>query len=146
MRTKSAANDESAVVAPPAQPPAPAATPRVNWSQLLRFLPVVLLIIGMAIIGHQSVNSRKWIDLGVEAMYMGAIALGVNILLGYTGLLSLGHAAFFVLGGYAGAIWAVELGMDPWLGFAFAFVVGLVTGILSTLIAMIGSVTLLLAL
>jgi branched-chain amino acid transport system permease protein len=129
VRTKSAVKDESVVMAPNAEAPAaPVATPRVDWRQLLRFLPVVLLIIGMAIIGHQSVNSRKWIDLGVEAMYMGAIALGVNILLGYTGLLSLGHAAFFVLGGYAGAIWAVELGMDPWLGFAFAFFIGLVTG------------------
>jgi ABC-type branched-subunit amino acid transport system ATPase component/ABC-type branched-subunit amino acid transport system permease subunit len=54
-------------------------------------------------------------------MYLAVAAAGVNILLGYTGLLSLGHAAFFVAGGYAGAILSPALGIPPWAGFMLAF-------------------------
>src|SRR2546423_2601554 len=101
---------------------------RFNRATLMRFVPLLFLVAFIVWFGETQKDNRLWINLGIEAMYIGAVALGVNILLGYTGLLSLGHAGFFVAGGYAGAIWAVELGMDPWLGFAFAFFVGLVTG------------------
>jgi ABC-type branched-subunit amino acid transport system ATPase component/ABC-type branched-subunit amino acid transport system permease subunit len=63
-------------------------------------------------------------------MYLGVAAVGVNILLGYTGLLSLGHAAFFVAGGYAGAILSPALGVPPWAGFALAFAGGALLGAL----------------
>lgn len=38
-----------------------------------------------------------------SAVALAIACLGVNLLLGYTGLVSLGHAAFFGVGGYAGA-------------------------------------------
>ncbi|MCU0576883.1 MAG: branched-chain amino acid ABC transporter permease, partial [Desulfobacterota bacterium] len=37
-------------------------------------------------------------------------ALGLNILIGFTGQISLGHGAFFGVGAYAGAILATRLG------------------------------------
>ena len=80
------------------------------------------------VLGWAEAGNRKWIDLGTEAMYLGAAAAGLNILLGYTGLLSLGHAAFFVAGGYAGAILSPALGIPPWAGFALAFAGGAVLG------------------
>ncbi|UUZ62716.1 branched-chain amino acid ABC transporter permease [Polaromonas sp. P1-6] len=59
--------------------------------------------------------------------------LGLNVLTGFTGLVSLGHAAFLLLGGYAYAIATVKLGLHPILAFALAgivpAVVGLVVGI-----------------
>src|SRR5205807_9952308 len=55
------------------------------------------------------------------AVYLAIAGSGVNILLGYAGLLSLGHAAFFVAGGYAGAILSPALGIPPWMGFILAF-------------------------
>src|SRR5204863_4813365 len=62
------------------------------------------------------------------AMYVGAIAMGVNILLGYTGLLSLGHAGFVFVGGLAGAVWTVDWGLSPWFGIPVAFAVGASAG------------------
>ena len=60
--------------------------------------------------------------------------IGLNVLLGYTGLLSLGHWAFFIVGGFVGAIWTVEdWGLNPWLGFPIAFVVGMALGALLAL-------------
>jgi len=82
---------------------------------------MLLLVVFILWFGRTQGDSRKWIDLGIEAMYLAIAAAGVNILLGYTGLLSLGHAAFFVSGGYAGAILSPAIGIPPWAGFLFAF-------------------------
>src|SRR5205807_1507392 len=59
-----------------------------------------------------------------EALILAVAAVGLNVLVGYTGLLSLGHAAFFVAGGYAGAIAAPAAGLPAGLGFVLAVVVG----------------------
>lgn len=60
-------------------------------------------------------------------------ALGLNILVGFTGQISLGHGAFFGVGAYAGAILATRLGLPFWIsvpaaGFVTA-VVGMIFGI-----------------
>jgi branched-chain amino acid transport system permease protein len=51
------------------------------------------------------------------------LALSLNLLLGYTGQLSLGHAAFFGIGAYASALLSVKLEWSPWLGMLAAIVV-----------------------
>ena len=60
-------------------------------------------------------------------------ALGLNILVGFTGQISLGHGAFFGVGAYAGAIFATALKLPfiiavPAAGFATALV-GMIFGI-----------------
>ena len=47
-------------------------------------------------------------------------ALGLSLLMGYTGQISLGHAAFVGLGAYGTAILCKNLGIDPWLAIALA--------------------------
>jgi branched-chain amino acid transport system permease protein len=49
--------------------------------------------------------------LVAEVMIFGIYALGINFLLGYTGLISLGHALFLGLGGYGLGVFAVLLGL-----------------------------------
>jgi branched-chain amino acid transport system permease protein len=60
-------------------------------------------------------------------------ALGLNILIGFTGQISLGHGAFFGVGAYAGAILATRVGLPLWIsipaaGFVTA-IVGMIFGI-----------------
>jgi branched-chain amino acid transport system permease protein len=43
-------------------------------------------------------------------------ALGLGLLIGYAGQLSLGHNAFFGLGAYTSAILSFRYGLSPWLG------------------------------
>lgn len=57
-------------------------------------------------------------------------AIGLNILIGYTGQISLGHGAFFGVGAYAAAILATQLGV----GFYFAIPAA---GIITALVGMI---------
>jgi branched-chain amino acid transport system permease protein len=45
----------------------------------------------------------------------GVLAMSLNLLLGYTGQLSLGHAAFFGIGAYTAALLALRAGWPFWL-------------------------------
>ena len=47
----------------------------------------------------------------------------------FGGKMSLGHAAFFGLGGYTGAILYVKFGVSPWIGAAAGVVVSLLGGV-----------------
>src|SRR5438105_13910126 len=48
--------------------------------------------------------SRYYLLLAFDALLFGAIAMSLDLLMGYTGLVSFGHAAFYGLGAYATAI------------------------------------------
>lgn len=48
--------------------------------------------------------SLFYVNLLSEILILAIFALGLNILVGYTGLISLGHAAFFGIGGYTAAL------------------------------------------
>lgn len=53
----------------------------------------------------------------ITEIYIFAVfAMSLDVLLGYTGLLSLGHAAFFGLGAYAVIVFSTLFNLDAWLG------------------------------
>jgi branched-chain amino acid transport system permease protein len=56
----------------------------------------------------------------IMAGIFAVLALSLNLLLGYTGQLSLGHAAFFGIGAYASALVTVKLEWSPWIGLLAA--------------------------
>ena len=67
--------------------------------------------------------SRYYLLLAFDALLFGAIAMSLDLLMGYTGLVSFGHAAFYGLGAYATAI-LLERGVHSvWACLAFAVVV-----------------------
>ncbi len=64
----------------------------------------------------------------IMAGIFAVLALSLNLLLGYTGQLSLGHAAFFGIGAYASGLLTVKLEWSPWLGLAASVVVPALAG------------------
>ena len=67
--------------------------------------------------------SKYYLLLAFDALLFGAIAMSLDLLIGYTGLVSFGHAAFYGLGAYATAI-LLERGVySIWACLAFAVVV-----------------------
>jgi branched-chain amino acid transport system permease protein len=73
--------------------------------------------------------------LAINILIFGLYAVGFNLLFGYTGLLSFGHAAFFGVGSYLTGIGMVHGGM-PWglavlMGVAAAALAGVVIGYLA---------------
>ncbi len=62
-------------------------------------------------------------------MLWATMGLSWNMLSGYSGLISFGHAAFFGLGGYTMTIAFVQFGITPWLGIPLGMAVGVLAGI-----------------
>jgi branched-chain amino acid transport system permease protein len=66
----------------------------------------------------------------VQVLVWGILGLGWNMLSGYSGLISFGHAAFFGLGAYTVTIAFVKFGITPWIGIPLGTVVGMIAGVL----------------
>jgi branched-chain amino acid transport system permease protein len=64
----------------------------------------------------------------IMAGIFAVLALSLNLLLGYTGQLSLGHAAFFGIGAYASGLLTVKLEWSPWIGLIAAVLLPAVAG------------------
>jgi branched-chain amino acid transport system permease protein len=98
----------------------------------------IWMIIGLIILfGVIPFVSSAYILFVLNTIGIYAIAaLGLNILIGYTGQISLGHGAFFGVGAYTAAILATRAGFPFWLsviaaGF-FTAAVGVVFGLPSS--------------
>jgi branched-chain amino acid transport system permease protein len=57
-------------------------------------------------------------------------AIGLNLLTGFTGQISLGHAAFIGVGAYTSAILITRLGMSFWLSLPFAGLIAALAGVI----------------
>ena len=65
-------------------------------------------------------------------IYIGlyiVLALGLNVVMGFTGLLNIGHAAFYAVGAYTTAILMVNYGMSFWLTIPVGMFLGVLLGI-----------------
>jgi len=71
-----------------------------------------------------------------EIAIVALFAMSLDLILGYTGIVSLGHAAFFGFGAYAAALFAKLVMPDPTVGLVVATV-------LSALLGLVASVTIL---
>jgi branched-chain amino acid transport system permease protein len=56
--------------------------------------------------------------LVAEIFIFAIFAMSLDLILGFTGLMSLGHAAFFGLGAYAVAVLGAQFGINAWIGVA----------------------------
>ncbi len=64
-----------------------------------------------------------YVDILMQVFIFAVYALTLDLLLGYTGLISFGHAAFFGLGAYAVGIVGQRLGAQLWLTLPAAIIV-----------------------
>lgn len=60
------------------------------------------------------------LHLAVDILIFAMLAASLNLLMGYAGLVSIAHAAFFGIGGYASAILALRHGVPFWAAFGLA--------------------------
>jgi branched-chain amino acid transport system permease protein len=74
-----------------------------------------------------------------EIAIIGLFALSLDLILGYAGIVSLGHAAFFGLGAYAAGILARDGFADPLLGLGVAAVAAAMLGFVSSFLVLRGS-------
>jgi len=66
-----------------------------------------------------------WIGVLSQALMMGLAAVALDVLVGWSGMPSLGHAAFFGVAGYTVAIMITRWDINPWLAAVLGVVLGL---------------------
>ena len=67
-----------------------------------------------------------------EIAILALFALSLDLILGYAGIVSLGHAAFFGVGAYGAALFAKHVMPDPLVGLAVGTLLGGVLGLITS--------------
>jgi branched-chain amino acid transport system permease protein len=87
----------------------------------------------------------SWFLLPTQALLLNEIAIvalfamSLDLILGYAGVVSLGHAAFFGIGSYAAALFAKLVMPDPWVGLGVAIATAAALGAVCSLLILRGS-------
>ncbi|WP_284945386.1 branched-chain amino acid ABC transporter permease [Acidisoma cladoniae] len=91
-----------------------------NRGQQLSFVLLLILVIGAPFVLYPIVV--------MQVMCYAIFAMGTNLLMGSVGLLSLGQAAYFGLGGYVAGYLVQSVGLTPELGIVAGGVAGAALG------------------
>jgi branched-chain amino acid transport system permease protein len=100
--------------------------PTAYWSMTTVGL-VVLALLLVAPLVLDALGARFWINIMAEVMIWSLLAASVNLLLGYTGLLSFGQALYFGMAAYGVAFGLDKFGLSFWPSFALGIGVGTLT-------------------
>jgi len=97
-----------------------------------RFLKLLLITFGIAVVLALPfvIRDRYFQHLLVLSGIFILLTSSWNLLAGYSGLLNLGHAAFFGIGGYSSALLALRLNLSPWIGLPLGGAIASIFGIL----------------
>jgi branched-chain amino acid transport system permease protein len=76
-----------------------------------------------------SLFNDYYLNIAVMTCLWAALSGGWNLMAGYGGLVSLGHAAFFGIGAYCTAIVYTKFGLSPWIGMGVSVVVTTVVAV-----------------
>jgi branched-chain amino acid transport system permease protein len=95
----------------------------------------VTIVAALALFGllavFPSTGTTFYTELVTKIMIMSIFALSLDLLVGYTGLVSFGHAAFFGIGAYALALLSPKAGpADLWLTLPAAVVVAAIAALI----------------
>ena len=90
---------------------------------------IVLLLLPLMLNDH-------WTTVAVTGFLWAYLCVCWNMVFGFSGQFSLGHALFWGIGGYTSSVLYLDFGVTPWLGM-------IAGGILASLVALLISITIL---
>lgn len=102
----------------------------LNWLQHQRNRMVVLMVMAAIAMVIPLVANNYMLEVLTNAWFYTILCLGLNIVVGYAGLLDLGYAAFFAVGAYTTGILTSQFGMNFWLTIPAAVFCSMVAGII----------------
>jgi len=91
--------------------------------KLPRFINRWLLLVAIVVLALALVRNEYYLTLFNFIGIHTILVVGLNLLMGYAGQISLGHAAFFGLGAYASGILTVTYGLNPWLAMLAGMII-----------------------
>jgi len=98
------------------------ASTKIRWTEWLPWVAALAFFFLMP----------EYLSLGARILIFILFALSLDLILGYAGIVTLGHSAFFGLGAYTAGIVSAKLGVnDPFIGLAAAAGMSALLGVLT---------------
>ncbi len=114
-----------------------------NWAYLLALAVLALLPAIVGLLTGSDPTPRRggnestyWQGVFIQIYIFGILAISYNLMFGFTGVLSFGHALFFGIGAYIAGIATNELGVGFGVGCVLALAVSAVLGLLTGLVSL----------
>ena len=109
--------------------------PQAMRATRVRIWEIVLWLVALAM----WFVAPKYSPLFNEIAILALFAVSLDLILGYGGIVSLGHAAFFGAGVYAAALFAKHVMPDPLIGLFVAVAISALLGLLTSVLVLRGS-------
>lgn len=97
-----------------------------------KLLILVITLVGMLLPLMTGQKNNYANNLYISYCYFAILAASLNLLMGYSGLISMGHASFMAIGAYSYAIFSKTLGIHfliaMVMAIAFTFICGVIVG------------------
>ena len=114
-------------------------TPKnIIFGLLICFLPLLMFAIDdlVALLSQYGIylgwpGGEYMLRIIVRAGVYMMLAVGLNIVCGFTGLLDLGYVCFYLIGGYTAGILMARLGVSYWVALPLAVLHGTVWGVIA---------------
>lgn len=98
----------------------------------LRYIVAIAVLVALPYV----VPNSYFLNLAQDIAIIAIAAIGLNILLGLSGQLSIGQSGFIALGGYGSGVLATKFGWPLWATFPIGLIVAGCAGVLIGLIAL----------
>ncbi len=89
---------------------------------------IALAALGVLLLAAPAVVGSYPLSILILIVYFAYIGQAWNVMMGFDGQLSLGHALYLGLGGYTAAALALHLGLSPWIGMVAGVLVAMLAG------------------
>jgi len=105
--------------------PSPLKKRRFFDGNMIAVLVLVVLAIPLPLLLEQGQEA-----IAIRVLIFAMLGMSWNIMSGFGGMFSFGHAAYFGIGGYTSSILLVNLGISPWIGMVVGMGVAAVFGVI----------------
>ncbi len=102
----------------------------LTWLEDQRNRIIVLMILAGVAMVIPLVSNNYVLEVLTNAWFYTMLCLGLNIVVGYAGLLDLGYAAFFAVGAYTTGILTSHFGVNFWLTIPVAVCCSIIAGVI----------------
>jgi branched-chain amino acid transport system permease protein len=97
-----------------------------RWSvSIILWIALAAVVLGLPL----AVPNPFAIDICIRVLLFAFIGVAWNLIGGYAKQLSLGHAAYFGLGGYTSTILEIRYGVSPWIGMPVGGIVAMLASL-----------------
>lgn len=98
----------------------------LGWRRATWIIGLLVIALGvLPLLGLPPTNQR----LIAQVLIFAAFAMSYDLLFGFTGIFSFGHALFFGVGAYSAALGAVKFGLPIWAGTLLGVLICIVLGV-----------------